>query len=181
MNSQQSLCTFSCCQLPYPSHSLILSSHLFFFLPLLLFPFTVPCRIDFPKLEDLETWPRHLSFRFLTRVRSSSYSPMAAWIFLQPPYLATWFFNLRILREKYLQHQQNLYNILSDFKKAFDSVWHVALWATMQKYNISANLVRAADWHLQRNWFFKYVITYLHKLIIHVYNCTILQDKNQKY
>ena len=58
-----------------PVHSLILSSHLFFCLPLFLFPFTVPCRIVFAKPEDLETWPNHLSFRFLTRVRSSSYSP----------------------------------------------------------------------------------------------------------
>ena len=47
-------------------------------------------------------------------------------------------FNLRILCEKYLQHQQNLYH---DFKKAFDRVWHAALWATMRKYNISANQV----------------------------------------
>ena len=62
-------------------HSLILSSHLFFCLPLFLFPFTVPCRIVFAEPEDLETWPNHLSFRFLTRVRSSSYSPKAAWIF----------------------------------------------------------------------------------------------------
>ena len=66
-----------------PVHSFILSSHLFFCLPLFLFPFTVPCRIVFAKPEDLETWPNHLSFRFLTRVRSSSYSPMAAWIFLR--------------------------------------------------------------------------------------------------
>ena len=58
-----------------PVHSLILSSHLFFCLPLFLFPFTVPSRIVFAKPEDLETWPNHLSFRFLTRVRSSSYSP----------------------------------------------------------------------------------------------------------
>ena len=40
-----------------PVHSLILSSHLFFCLPLFLFPFTVPCRIVFAKPEDLETWP----------------------------------------------------------------------------------------------------------------------------
>ena len=50
-------------------------------------------------------------------------------------------FSLRILCEKYLQHQQNLYHVFIDFKKAFDRVWHAALWATMQKYNISANLV----------------------------------------
>ena len=73
-----------------PVHSLILSSHLFFCLPLFLFPFTVPCRIVFAKPKDLETWPNHLSFRFLTRVRSSSYSPMAAWIFLRTSSLAIW-------------------------------------------------------------------------------------------
>ena len=73
-----------------PVNSLILSSHLFFCLPLFLFPFTVPCRIVFAKPEDLETWPNHLSFRFLTRVRSLSYSPMAAWIFLQTSSLVTW-------------------------------------------------------------------------------------------
>ena len=73
-----------------PVHSLILSSHLFFCLPLFLFSFTVPCRIVFAKPEDLETWPNHLSFRFLTRVRSSSYSPMAAWIFLRTSSLVTW-------------------------------------------------------------------------------------------
>ena len=73
-----------------PVHSLILSSHLFFCLPLFLFPFTVPWRIVFAKPEDLETWPNHLSFRFLTRVRSSSYSPMTAWIFLRTSSLVTW-------------------------------------------------------------------------------------------
>ena len=51
-------------------------------------------------------------------------------------------FNLRILCEKYLQHQQDLYHVFIDFKKAFDRVWHAALWATMKKYNISANLIR---------------------------------------
>ena len=49
-------------------------------------------------------------------------------------------FNLRILCEKYLQHQQDLYHVFTDFKKAFDRVWHVALWATMKKYNISTSL-----------------------------------------
>ena len=55
-----------------PVHSLILSSHLFFCLPLFLFPFTVNCRIVFGKPEDLETWPNYgtpegtFPFRYLS-------------------------------------------------------------------------------------------------------------------
>ena len=51
-------------------------------------------------------------------------------------------FNLRILWEKYIEHQQDLYHVFIDFKKAFDRVWHAALWATMKKYNISTNLIQ---------------------------------------
>ena len=51
-------------------------------------------------------------------------------------------FNLCILCEKYLQLQQDLYHDFIDFKKAFDRIWHAALWATMKKYNISTNLIR---------------------------------------
>ena len=51
-------------------------------------------------------------------------------------------FNLRILCEKYLQHQQDLYHVFTDFKKAFDRVWHAAFWATMKKHNISTNLIQ---------------------------------------
>ena len=51
-------------------------------------------------------------------------------------------FNVRIFCEKYPQHQQDLYHVFKDLEKAFDRVWHAALWATMKKYNISANLIR---------------------------------------
>ena len=34
------------------------------------------------------------------------------------------------------------YHVFIDFKKAFDRVWHAALWATTKKYNISTNLIR---------------------------------------
>ena len=86
-------------------------------------------------------------------------------------------FNLRILCEKNLQHQQYLYHAFIDFmsflaetskyglstflrmcslllkertfvflfKKAFDRVWHEALWATMRKYNINASIIRAIE------------------------------------
>ena len=48
-------------------------------------------------------------------------------------------FNLRILCEKYLQHQRNLYHVFIDFKKAFDKVRHAALWATMRKCKSSSH------------------------------------------
>ena len=54
-------------------------------------------------------------------------------------------FNLRILGEKYLQHQQNLYHVFIDFKKALDRIWHEALWATMRKYNMNASIIRAIE------------------------------------
>ena len=36
-------------------------------------------------------------------------------------------------------------NAATDFKKAFDRVWHEALWATMRKYNINASIIRAVE------------------------------------
>ena len=42
-------------------------------------------------------------------------------------------FNLRIFCEEYLQYQQDLYHVFTDFKNVFDRVSHAALWATMTK------------------------------------------------
>ena len=42
----------------------------------------------------------------------------------------------------WIQHQQDLYHVFIDFKKAFYGVWRAALWATMKKYNISTNFIR---------------------------------------
>ena len=54
-------------------------------------------------------------------------------------------FNLRILCEKYLQYQQSLHHVFVDFKKAFNRVWHAALWATIRLYIISDNLNRTIE------------------------------------
>ena len=54
-------------------------------------------------------------------------------------------FSLRILCENYLHHQQNLYHFFTGFKINFYRVWHAALWATMRKNSISANLVRTIE------------------------------------
>ncbi|XP_068240261.1 uncharacterized protein [Palaemon carinicauda] len=45
-------------------------------------------------------------------------------------------FNLRVLCEKYSQHQQDIFHVFIDYKKAFDHVWHDALLATMNRYNM---------------------------------------------
>ena len=54
-------------------------------------------------------------------------------------------FNLRILCERNVQHQQDLYHVFIDFRKAFDRVWHKALWSTMKLYNINANLIQVIE------------------------------------
>ena len=54
-------------------------------------------------------------------------------------------FSLRILCDRYLQHQQDLFHVFVDFKKAFDRVWHAALWSTMKLYNINANLIKVIE------------------------------------
>ena len=59
-------------------------------------------------------------------------------------------FNLRILCEEYLKHQQDLYHVFIYFKMALDRVWHAALWATMKKYNISANLIQVIKHHCDK-------------------------------
>ena len=58
-------------------------------IPLLLAPFTVPCRIVFAMPEDLEMWLYHLSFHFFTMVRSSC-TPIAFWVLLRTSSFITW-------------------------------------------------------------------------------------------
>ena len=74
-------------QTPFPS---IPWCYLPICLPLLLAPFTVPCRIVFAMPEDLEMWPYHLSFRFFTMVRRSSCTPVVCWILLRTSSFVTW-------------------------------------------------------------------------------------------
>ncbi|KAL8578281.1 hypothetical protein ACOMHN_005672 [Nucella lapillus] len=50
-------------------------------------------------------------------------------------------FNIRILIEKHLQHQRDLFHNFIDFKKAFDRVWHAGLWQVMRNYNIDSNII----------------------------------------
>ena len=51
-------------------------------------------------------------------------------------------FNCRVLIEKHLQHQKNLFHNFIDFKKAFDRVWHQGLWHVIKNYNMESGLVQ---------------------------------------
>ena len=52
-------------------------------------------------------------------------------------------FNSRVIIEKHLQHQRDLFHSIIDFKKAFDRVWHVGLWLVLRRFNIAEGLVQA--------------------------------------
>lgn len=57
----------------------------------------------------------------------------------------TQIFNLRILADKYIKHEQDLYHVFIDFKKAFGRVLHAALWATMKKYDFGAKFIKLIE------------------------------------
>ena len=50
--------------------------------------------------------------------------------------------NCRVVIEKHLHHQRNLFHNLIDFKKAFDRVWHSGLWHVLIDFNIEERLVQ---------------------------------------
>ena len=52
-------------------------------------------------------------------------------------------FNIRLLVEKYVEHGLCLFVNFIDFKKAFDRVWHKALWSTMRKNGFSEDITTA--------------------------------------
>ena len=43
-------------------------------------------------------------------------------------------FSCRVLVEKYIQHQQDLFHNFIDFKKAFKRVWHDGLWHVLRGF-----------------------------------------------
>lgn len=51
-------------------------------------------------------------------------------------------FNCRVMIEKHLEHQRQLYHNFIDFKKAFDRVWHDGLWQVMRSFNIEEGLIQ---------------------------------------
>ena len=51
-------------------------------------------------------------------------------------------FNCRVLIEKHLQHQRDLFHNFIDFKKAFNWVWHNGLWHVLRGFNIEKGLIQ---------------------------------------
>ena len=50
-------------------------------------------------------------------------------------------FNCRIMAEKHIQHQKNLFHNFIDFKKAFDRVWHEGLWAVLEQFGFGHDII----------------------------------------
>ena len=87
-----------------PVHSLMLSSHLFFCLPCLFPPFTVPCKIVFARLDEQETCPYHCSLHLflegsVKRHPVSVASGCIAWLSLEGSVKHLSFFTERCCRQ----------------------------------------------------------------------------------
>ncbi|GFR90329.1 endonuclease-reverse transcriptase, partial [Elysia marginata] len=54
-------------------------------------------------------------------------------------------FNCKILIEKHMQHQRDLFHNFIDFKKAFDTVWHDGLWHVLRGFSIDEGLVKTIE------------------------------------
>ena len=52
-------------------------------------------------------------------------------------------FSGRVITEKHLQHQRDLFHNFMDFKKAFDRVWHKGLWKVLRSFSTEEGLIQA--------------------------------------
>ena len=52
-------------------------------------------------------------------------------------------FDSRVILEKHLQHQHDLFHNFIGCKKAFGRVWHAGLWQVFRSFNIDEGLVQA--------------------------------------
>ncbi|CAH1250101.1 Hypp8767 [Branchiostoma lanceolatum] len=54
-------------------------------------------------------------------------------------------FNCRLIIEKHLQHQRDLFHNFIDFKKAFDRVWHDGLWWVLRGFGVEEGLIQTIE------------------------------------
>ena len=50
-------------------------------------------------------------------------------------------FTLRLLAEKHLEYQNELFHNFIEFKKAFNRVWHDGLWRVLNECDIDSRLI----------------------------------------
>ena len=53
--------------------------------------------------------------------------------------------NCRILMEKHIENNKDVYHNFIDFKKAFDRVWHKGLWQSMYNFGISQDIIEIIE------------------------------------
>ena len=53
--------------------------------------------------------------------------------------------NGRILMEKHIENNKDVYHNFIDFKKAFDRVWHKGLWQSMYNFGISQDIIEIIE------------------------------------
>ena len=51
--------------------------------------------------------------------------------------------NSRVIIEKHLQHQRDMFHNFLDFKNAFDRVLHAGLWQVLRGFNTEEGLIQA--------------------------------------
>ena len=85
-----------------PAHSGMLSSHLFFCLPLLIPPYTVPYMIVLVSPVNLATCPYHFSLRRFTVAKRSSCDPTACRVLFRTSSLELW--SLYVMPRSLLWH-----------------------------------------------------------------------------
>ena len=93
MTSQPVFSIFPYSPLPFGTWwmpGLSMSFHLFFCLPHLLPPFTVPCKMVLARPDEQETWPYHCSLHLFTLVKRSLCGLIACWILAWTSLLVTW-------------------------------------------------------------------------------------------
>ena len=50
--------------------------------------------------------------------------------------------NCRLIMEKHIDQQRQVYHNFIDYKKAFDRVWHEGLWHVMSSFGIGSDIIQ---------------------------------------
>ena len=93
---------------------------------------------------SLISHPRKMMLRdMLNRLKTKAEELLAEAGFRPGRSTAVQIFSSRVIIEKHLQHQRDLFHSIIDFKKAFDRVWHAGLGQALRSFSIEKRLVQA--------------------------------------